>query len=116
LGVINIKEVRTKFDNIKWKDLINAELDAQFMKHYQGTDWQDLYDSIKNKGFDYKLGRPVRVGISCDGLVYMNNGNHRIRVLKELYKNDYIIECEIGDGKYTKKTWDSKVQYLESLH
>ncbi len=102
---MNINKLITRWDHIEWDELVTT------------GKWKSLRNEIEN-GWDdnIHLTGPMSINIYTQTpyeCAFVLNGNHRVRILKEIYNNDFEINCvtnidyedkiELSVGNYKKK-------------
>lgn len=95
-----------EFKKTKNKELSKRKLgvspDGNLKSHYEHIyDWEGLTESIRREG----LRNPVRIvndHITKEGIqIYKaTDGNHRVRVLKDIYGDDHEVEAWVSNKKY----------------
>jgi hypothetical protein len=67
----------------------------------KGYQWDRLKEDIKKDGLLHAIRIYKREG---DTRPYIADGNHRLKVLKELYEGDYLVPvyCKLSEDEYKK--------------
>ncbi len=91
---LDVAKINTYYDNISWEKLLNTTI-SEDQKHrlnpqknyYDGARWNSLYDSMKKGFYENKFPEVIKVKDEY----YTFNGNHRIRVWKELNNKEIKV-------------------------
>jgi hypothetical protein len=95
-----------KKEKLNWfKKIISSLIIKTFGKPY---DWDKLRDQMKNTGYDPEI-KPIVIAPPTDNTVpyRLLDGNHRLRILRELYGNEYEIEVRYGRKSIIQKVLKS---------
>tara|TARA_B100000131_G_scaffold297934_1_gene317128 strand:+ start:723 stop:1085 length:363 start_codon:yes stop_codon:yes gene_type:complete len=112
---INISKINSYYDNISWDKLENSNVSqtGEWNVPYKGKDWKELYNKIADEGFK----KTELFIVKYDNNYFIMNGNHRIRILKEMYDNDYIVTGDtIRKDNHWLTVWKNKKSYYEELY
>ncbi len=91
-----------KKEKLNWfKKIISSLVIKIFGKPY---DWDKLREQMKNTGYDPDI-KPIVIAppTTNDRPYRLLDGNHRLRILRELYGNEYEIEVRYGRTSIIQK-------------
>jgi len=91
-----------KKEKLNWfKKIISSLVIKIFGKPY---DWDSLREQMKNTGYDPDI-KPIVIAppTTNDRPYRLLDGNHRLRILRELYGNEYEIEVRYGRTSIIQK-------------
>ena len=82
--------LQTPFDDISWSGLEAGNI--YNVDRYNSEDWSSLYESIKFKGLNNQGAIEC---IQWGDEILVSEGCHRIRIAKEIFPSNYIIDVSL---------------------